>query len=166
MERHIASSPLPSAQAYSKKIKCAHKRMESAPKGRAKERTKESVTHPLSPSSADATKEGVGRNRGSSCTAPSSSASTLLISFAPCTPGAPTLTSRSPSLPSQPGPSFPHPWQRGSLALLGCTPSARRSQMVNRSFPLPFFFCTCAHRIFCWAFHSGHTLKKWLRVCV
>jgi len=45
-------------------------------------------------------------------------------------------------------------------------PSARRSRTFHRSFHLPVSFFTSAHRIFCCGFHSGHSLKRWSRVCV
>ena len=37
--------------------------------------------------------------------------------------------------------------------------SAKSSRSVNRLFHLPVSFPTSAHKIFCWAFHSGHTAK-------
>ena len=42
--------------------------------------------------------------------------------------------------------------------------SAKRSRIFHRSFHLPVSFRTSAHRIFCWVFHSGHTLKRCSRV--
>ena len=43
--------------------------------------------------------------------------------------------------------------------------SARRSPIFHRSFYSQVSFGTSAHRIFCWAFHSGRTLKRCSRVC-
>jgi len=43
--------------------------------------------------------------------------------------------------------------------------SARRSRIFHRLFHLPGSFRTSAYRIFCWAFHSGHTLNGWSLVC-
>jgi len=99
--------------------------------------------------------------------------------LAPC---APILTPHSPRIP-QPGLAFLHPWWRGSLVPPDCTsllllsrrptstgprrpPSARRSRIVSRYFLLPVSFSTPAHRIFCWPFHSGYTLKRCSRVCI
>jgi len=45
-------------------------------------------------------------------------------------------------------------------------PSARRSRTFHRPFHLPVSFFTSAHRIFCCGLHSGHSLKRWSRVCV
>jgi len=45
-------------------------------------------------------------------------------------------------------------------------PSAMRSRTFHRSFHLPVSFFTSAHRIFYCGFHSGHSLKRWSRVCV
>jgi len=42
--------------------------------------------------------------------------------------------------------------------------SARRSRIFHRSFPFQVSFRTSAHRVFCWAFHSGHALKRCSRV--
>ena len=42
-------------------------------------------------------------------------------------------------------------------------PLARGSWILHRLFLLLLSSCTSAHRIFCWAFHSGHILKKWCR---
>jgi len=43
---------------------------------------------------------------------------------------------------------------------------AARCKLFHLSFDLPVSFRTSAHRIFCWAFHSGHTLKRCSRVWV
>jgi len=42
--------------------------------------------------------------------------------------------------------------------------SARRFRIFHRSFHLLASFRTSAHRVICWAFHSGHTLKRCSRV--
>jgi hypothetical protein len=43
--------------------------------------------------------------------------------------------------------------------------SARRHRIFHLLLHLPIPFYTSVHRIFCWAFHSGHTLKRCFRVC-
>jgi hypothetical protein len=86
-------------------------------KERTNERTKENGPRSHSHScSADAMKAGVGRNKGSSTSAPSSSASTLLSSSRSLRSGSSHSTAHSVH-PPQPGPGLAllHPWWRGSL---------------------------------------------------
>jgi len=44
--------------------------------------------------------------------------------------------------------------------------SGLRAAAIHLSFHLPVFFLTSAHRIFCCGFHSGHSFRRWSRVCV
>jgi len=112
-------------------------------------------------SSAGAMKQGVGRNSGSSPRHPTPPPPPSSPLPAPGTPGALILTPRSPRLP-QPGPASTHPRvvARTSRTAWLHLLSARRSRILNWLFPLLLPFRTSAHRIFCRAFHSGHTLKR------
>jgi hypothetical protein len=140
---------------------------------RTKERTNEiakgSTQRKRSPvpytSSADAMKECVGRNSGSSSPpVPSSSASALRSSSR-------SLRSRSShsdvplraSSSAGVGTSLPTSVveRKSSPALLHVS-LASRSRTFQRLFHLPVSFLTSAHKIFCWAFYSEHCS----RVCV
>jgi len=110
-------------------------------------------------SSADAMKSGVGKNSSSPSPAPSSSA--------PCssTHSCSSASDTSLTASSSTGTRFPTSVvERKSSTARPRLSSARRSQIFHRSFHLPVSFRTSTHRIFCWAFHSGHTLKRCSRV--
>ena len=118
-----------------------------------------------SSSSADAMKEGVWRNSGSLPLAPSSSVSALLLLSLlfplPALPALPFSHSGAP-LPaaSSAGTSLPtSAVERNSGTAWLHLPSARRSRILHRHILLPLSFSTSTHRIFCWHFHSGHSLR-------
>ena len=110
---------------------------------------------------ADAMKSGVGRNSGV-LPAPGSSAP------APCSSSHSRTSSSDTSLtvsPHSAGTLLPTSvGVRKSSTTRPHLSSARRPRIFHRSFPFPVSFRTSAHRIFCWAFYSGHTLKRCSRV--
>ena len=125
------------------------------------ERTKEIDPRSHS-SSADAMKEGVGRNSGSSPSAPSLSSSALLSSSL-------SLRSRSShsdaslcaSSSASAGTRLPTSVvdRKSSTALLHLS-SASRSRTFQRLFHLPVSFLTSAQRALCCSLHSTHSLKR------
>ena len=109
---------------------------------------------------ADAMKSGVGRDSGVP-PAPGSSAP------APCSPKNSRSSASDASLTasSSAGTRLPTSVvERKSSTACPHLPSARRSRILHRLFHLPVSFRTSAHSIFCWAFNSGHSLKRCSRV--
>jgi len=115
---------------------------------------------------------GCGRNSGGSSpapisfisfTAPSASAASLSSSRSQYSRSShsdaslPSLSSASTFLPTSVA------LRKSSAAWLHLA-SARRSRIFHRLFHLPVSFHTSAHSIFCWAFCSGHSLKRCSRV--
>ena len=101
----------------------------------------------------------------------------LTTSPAAPSPSASTNLSSSRSLRSHSDASLPASSSAGTLLFTSvaerksCTawlhlPSARRSRIFHRLFHLPVSLYTSDHRIFCWAFHPGRTLKRCSRVWV
>jgi len=131
-------------------------------KGKKSEQEKEPKNaRPASfPSYANAVKEGVGRNSGSSPPAPSSSAFALLSSFRSLR----SLRSHSdtslPASPSDGASLLKSVVERKSSPAWLHLPLARRSWILHRLFLLLLSSHNYAYRIFCWAFHLGHTLKR------
>jgi len=125
-------------------------------------------------SSADAMREGVGRNSGRSSPAPDHPAAPSSSASASCSTSRSRRSRSSHSdarLPasssSRGGTSLPTSVQvRKSSTACPHLLSASRSRIFHRLFHLPVSFYTSAHRIFCSIFHSGHTLKRWSLVCV
>jgi len=130
---------------------------------KAKDERKESQRPPYDVP-AGAMKSGVGRNSGvppspvSSAPAPcssrhsrTSSSDTALTASSSASAGTRLPTSVAD--------------RKSSTARLHL-PSARRSRTFHRPFRLPVSFFASAHKIFCCGFHSGHSLKRWSRVCV
>jgi len=130
----------------------------STTKERAKERTAYTVP-------ADAMKSGVGRNSGDSPPAPGSSAPAPCSSIHSRTSSSDTALTASSSASA--GTLLPTSVEERKSSTARLHPaSARRSRAFYLSFYLPVSFLTSAHRIFCCGFHSGHSLRRWSRVCV
>ena len=55
--------------------------------------------------------------------------------------------------------------ERNSSTACSLSRSASRSRIIHRLFCLPVSFCTHAHGIFCYIFHSGHSFKRQSPVC-
>jgi hypothetical protein len=109
----------------------------------------------------------MGRNKGSSTSAPSSSAATLLSSsralrsqrsYSDTSLCASSLAGARTRLPT----SIVE--RKSSTALLHLS-SASRSRTFQRLFHLPVSF-PASHKVFRCTFHAGHTLKQCSRVCV
>ena len=108
----------------------------------------------------DDMKSGVGRSSGDdSLPAPGSTAS------CPSSHSRSSASDSSLTTSSSAGTCLPTPVEerKSSTARLHLS-SARRSRIFHRSFHLPVSFLTFAHRIFCWASHSGQSLKRCSRV--
>ena len=104
--------------------------------------------------SAYAMEEGVGRNSGSSTSAPSSSASTLRSSFRSLCPHPDTSHPASSSA----GTSFPHPWWRGSPVPLAAPPVGKKVPDLEPAPSPPAFPTHLCPQDPRWAFRSGRTL--------
>ena len=113
----------------------------------------------------------VGRNSSSSSTAPNSAPSyTVSLSSSrsqhsrssPSGASLPASSSATTRLPTSVA------VRKSSTAWLHLSSavSAKRSRIFHRSFHLPVSLRTSGYRIFCWAFHSGHTLKRCSRVWI
>jgi len=153
--RHVASRPLPSAQACPMRVKIT------------KERTKETVSRSHS-SSADAVKAGVGRNSVSSTSAPGFSSSALLsssLSFRSRSSHSDASLCASSSAGARTRLPTSVVERKPSTVLLHLS-SASMSRTFQRLFHLPVSFLTSAQRVLCLPLHSTHSLKRWSRVCV
>jgi len=138
------------------------RRTKEITKERQREEQRKPSPRPYS-SPADAMKGGVGGNSGSSSPAPKAPAAPPALPPAPGAPEAPSLT---PHSRRRGGTSLPTSVERKSSTARLHLSSARRSRIFHRPFHLPVSFFTSAHSTFCWAFHSGHTLKRCSRVWV
>jgi len=102
-------------------------------------------------------KSGMGRNSGGSSPAPDTSAP------APCSSNHSRTSASDTSLTASSSAGAPLPISvvdRKSSTARPHLSSAMGSQTFHLSFHLPVSFRTSAHRIFCWAFHLVHTLKR------
>jgi hypothetical protein len=113
-------------------------------------------------------KAGVGRNRGSSTSAPSSTAAALLSSALSLrSQSSHSDTSLCASSSATAETSLPTSVvDRKSRTALRHLSSASRSQTFQRLFHLPVYFLTSAHKIFCCSFHDRHTLRSCSLVCI
>ena len=131
-------------------------------KASVKDKGKNKGKAPPSPQTvpADAMKSSVERNSGSS-PSPGSSAPAPRSYSHSRSPASDTSLTASSSADTRLPTSMV---ARKSNTARPRLSSARRSRIFHQSFHLPVSFRTSAHRIFCWAFHSGHTLKRCSRV--